>query len=144
MCAMASQITGVSIVCSTVCSGADQRKYRSSPSLAFVRGIHRCPVNYPHKGPVTRKLFPFDDVIIDRLFNLPLFTGCNNSMSSMLGLEIIGISKRIPWNMLNISVSDNSIEWHNWNEIFFQIELLELNYQAKIEIVVLFSTIDMI
>ena len=144
MCAMASQITGVSIVCSTVCSGADQRKYRSSPSLAFVRGIHRCPVNSPHKGPVTRKLFPFDDVIIDRLFNLPLFTGCNNSMSSMLGLEIIGISKRIPWNMLNISVSGNSIEWHNWNEIFFQIELLELNYQAKIEIVVLFSTIDMI
>ena len=35
---MASQFTGVSIVCSTVCSGADQRKHQSSVSLAFVRG----------------------------------------------------------------------------------------------------------
>ena len=42
--------------------GADQRKLQSSASLAFVRGIHRWPVNSPHKGPVTRKMFPFDDV----------------------------------------------------------------------------------
>ena len=42
---------------STVCSGADQRKHQSSASLAFVRGIHRSPVNSPHKGPVTRKCF---------------------------------------------------------------------------------------
>ena len=33
--------------------------------LAFVRGIHRSPVNSPHKGPVTRKMFPFDDVIMN-------------------------------------------------------------------------------
>ena len=62
--AMASQITGVSIVFSTVCSGADQRKHQSSALLVFVRGIHRWPVNSPHKGPVTRKMFPFDDVIM--------------------------------------------------------------------------------
>ena len=62
MSAMSSQITGVSIVCSTVCSGADQRKPQSPASLAFVRGIHRWPVNSPHKGPETRKMFPFDDV----------------------------------------------------------------------------------
>ena len=41
MSTMASQITGVSIVCSAVCSGAHQRKHQSSASLAFVRGIHR-------------------------------------------------------------------------------------------------------
>ena len=52
--AMASQITGVLIVYSTVCSGADQRKHQSSASLAFVRGIHRWTVNSPHAGPVTR------------------------------------------------------------------------------------------
>ena len=46
----ASQITGVSFVYSTVCSGIDQRKHQSSASLAFVRGIHRSPVNSPHKG----------------------------------------------------------------------------------------------
>ena len=64
MSAMASQITSLTIVCSTVYSGADQRKHQSSASLAFVRGIHRWPVNSPHKGPVTRKMFPLDGVIM--------------------------------------------------------------------------------
>ena len=64
MSAILSQITGVSIVYLAICSGADQRKHQSSASLAFVRGIHRWPVNSPHKGPVTRKMFPFDDVIM--------------------------------------------------------------------------------
>ena len=36
--AMASQITSFTIVCSTVYSGADQRKYHSSASLACARG----------------------------------------------------------------------------------------------------------
>ena len=58
--AMASQITSLKIVY----SGADQIKHESSPSLAFVRGIHRWPVNSPHKVPVTRKMFLFDDVIM--------------------------------------------------------------------------------
>ena len=60
----ASQITSLTIVYSTVYSDADQRKHQSAASLAFVRGIHRGPVNSPHKGPVTRKMFPFDDVIM--------------------------------------------------------------------------------
>ena len=47
-----------------VYSDADQRKHQSSALLAFVRGIHRWPVNSPHKWPVTRKIFPFDDVIM--------------------------------------------------------------------------------
>ena len=64
--AMASQITSLTIVYSTVYSGADQSKHQSSASLAFVWGIHRGPVNSPHKWPVTRKMFPFDDVIMDR------------------------------------------------------------------------------
>ena len=63
MSAMAAQITGVPIVCSTVCSGAAQRKHQSSALLARVRGIRRWPVDFPHKGPVKRQLFPFDDVI---------------------------------------------------------------------------------
>ena len=66
--AMASQITGVSIVYSTVCLGADQRKYQSSASLGFVWGIHQWPVKSPHKGPVTRKMFPFNDVIMLGVF----------------------------------------------------------------------------
>ena len=68
MSAMASQITGVSIVRPTVCSRADQRKHQNSASLAFVRGIYPWPLDFPHKGPVTRKMFPFDDVIMFLLF----------------------------------------------------------------------------
>ena len=64
MTTVASQITSVTIVYSTVYSDADQRKHQSSASLAFVRGIHRGPGNSPHKWPVTRKMFPFDDVIL--------------------------------------------------------------------------------
>ena len=63
--AMASQITSLTIVYSTVYSDADRRKHQSSTSLSFVRGfhrghfprywpfvlgIHRSPVNSPHKG----------------------------------------------------------------------------------------------
>ena len=62
--AIASQITSLTIVYSTVYSGADQSKHQSSASVAFVWGIHRGPVNSPHKWPVTRKMFPFDDVIM--------------------------------------------------------------------------------
>ena len=61
---IASQITSLTIVYSIIYSCADQRKHQSSASLAFVRGIHRSTVKSPHKGPVTRKLFPFDDVIM--------------------------------------------------------------------------------
>ena len=59
-----SQITSLTIVYSTVYSDADQSKHQSSVSLAFVRGIHQGSVNSPHKWPVTRKMFPFDDVIM--------------------------------------------------------------------------------
>ena len=65
MSAMASQISSLTTVYATVYSGADQRKHQSSASLAFVRRINRSPVNSPHKGPVTRKMFSFDDVIMD-------------------------------------------------------------------------------
>ena len=64
MSTMASQITSLTIVYSTVYSGADERRRQRSESLAFVREIHRWLVNSPHKGPVTRKMFPFDNVIM--------------------------------------------------------------------------------
>ena len=54
--AIASQITSLTIVYSTVYSGTDQRKHQRSASLAFVRGIHWRPVNSPRKWPVTRKM----------------------------------------------------------------------------------------
>ena len=63
--AIASQITSLTIVFSSVYLDTDQRKHQGSAPMAFVRGIHRRPVNSPHKWPVTRKMFPFDDVIMN-------------------------------------------------------------------------------
>ena len=63
MSTMVFQITGIWIVYSIVCSCADQRKHQSSASLVFVR-------NSPQKGPVTRKMFPFDDVDMVQIFKV--------------------------------------------------------------------------
>ena len=89
--AIASQITSVSIVYSSVCSDTDQRWHQSSASLAFVRGIHRGPVNSPHKRPVTRKMFPFDDVIMVYF----------SFMMSLLLLLIITLQQ---WELMELSV----------------------------------------
>ena len=78
MTTIASQITSLTIVYSTVYSGADQSKHQRSASLAFVGGIQRGPVNSPHKWPVTRKMFPFDDVIMVISVVINLF--CSESL----------------------------------------------------------------
>ena len=67
---VASQITSLTIVYSTIYSGADQRNHQSFALLAYVWGIHRGPVNSPHNWPVTRKMFPFDDVIMTYWFRI--------------------------------------------------------------------------
>ena len=72
MSTMASQINSLMIVYSTVYSDIDERKHQNSSSLVFVRGIHRWPVNSLHKGPVTRKVVPFDDVIMHSVRNIRL------------------------------------------------------------------------
>ena len=82
--AIASEITSLTIVYSTVYSDANQRKHQSSASLAFVWGIHRGPVNFPHKWPVTRKMFPFDDVI---MFHLKLNKVTDNVKTSYICKE---------------------------------------------------------
>ena len=80
---IASQFTSLTIVYSTAYSDADQRKHQSSASLAFVRGIHRVPVNSPQKWPVTRKIFPLDDVIM----SWPIYTCWIYSLSHLIGTE---------------------------------------------------------
>ena len=54
MTTVASQITSLTIVYSTVYSGAEQRKHQSSGD----RWIPRTKL-----GPVTRRIFPFHDAI---------------------------------------------------------------------------------
>ena len=116
--AMVSQITSLTIVYSTVYSGADQRKHQSPASLAFVRGIHQWPVNSPHKWPVTRKMFPFDDIIMidsangllpnrtepltellinEILWHSPESNYTTSALATFLVIEITTISFRGQW-----------------------------------------------
>ena len=67
--AMASQITSLTIVEPTVYSRHRSRKTQSSASLVFEREIHWWPVNFRHKGPVTRMMFPFYDAIMWKEIN---------------------------------------------------------------------------
>ena len=87
--AIASQITSLTIVYSIVYSDAYQRKLQSSASPAFVRGIHRGPVNYPHKWPVTRKMFPFDDVIM-KLWKIEVDQEVVASLDRVPSLDMTG------------------------------------------------------
>ena len=84
---MASQITRHTIVYSTVYSDADQREHQSSAWLAFVWGIHRGPVNSPHKWPVTRKMYPFDDVIMHNKLMMRTLIGMDITITSGWGWE---------------------------------------------------------
>ena len=74
----------------------NQRKHQSSASLAFVRWIHRGPVNSPHKWPVTRKFFPFDDVIMSfpEAIGSPLLNRNDRQFACRLGCA------KTPWNSL--------------------------------------------
>ena len=84
--AVASQITSRTIVKPTVHSGTDQRKHQSSASLAFVRGIHRWPMNSSHK--VTRKMFPFDDVIMVPQIRGLAATECTERLGECRWMEL--------------------------------------------------------
>ena len=88
--AIASQITSLAIGYSTAYSGWDQRKHQSSAWLAFVRGIHRGPVNSPHKWPVMRKKFPFDDVIIVIFATHPYWIKFSSALVHLHGNECYG------------------------------------------------------
>ena len=106
--AMASQINSLPIVYSTVYSDADQRKHQSSESLAIVRGIHRGQVNSPHKWPVTRKMFPFDDVIMRYVWSYIYGIGmCKyvkwNEVRGNLGSIYKIIEKQIQWYAIAVA-----------------------------------------
>ena len=73
--AIASQITSLTIVYSIVYSDADQRKHQSSASLAFVRGIHR--------GPVNRWIPSTNDQRRGKCFHLMMSPCCGNKTDQL-------------------------------------------------------------
>ena len=106
---IASQITSLTIVYSTVYSDADQRKHQSSASLAFVPGIQRWPVNSQHKWPVMRKKFPLDDVI--------MFWASNHSPDRRLTARSHEISKPLD---LVLNFSNSSEIWQVSRQYCYQ------------------------
>ena len=67
MSAMASKITSLRTFTQPFIQAQNKKKYQSSASLAFVRGIHRSPVNSPHKRPVTGELILYcTDLLLHR------------------------------------------------------------------------------
>ena len=95
---VASQITSLTIVYSTVWSDADKRKHQSSALLAFVWGIHWWLVNSPHKWPVKRKIFPFHDVIMARLVQASMcYKGPCNEHIRYLGSNVLELNLGHSW-----------------------------------------------
>ena len=83
MSTMASQITSVTFVYSTDCSGADQINIKALGQWPFMRGIHQWLVNSSPKGPVTRKMFLFDDVIMLFCATISLLKWCTICMGDL-------------------------------------------------------------
>ena len=129
--AMTSQIASPTIVYSTVYSGADQRKHQSSASLAFVQGIHRWPMNSPHKWPVTRKMFPLDDVINENIkLLLPILQNLMcvwfyffilNCLFKFFGKDLVSwtfcqwTGLCLTWHKIHTVLLKGVLVWHQWN-----------------------------
>ena len=101
MSVMAYQITSLTNVYSTVYSRRRSKKIWKLQSLAFVRGIQRWSVKSPHKGPLTRKMFPFDDVIMLSVATAMACSGhtCNIHAWSVTSVMVIPKKKLATyWN----------------------------------------------
>ena len=129
--AMASQIISLTIVYSTVYSGADQRKHQSSSSLAFMRGIHRWPVNSQHKWPVTWKMFLFDDVLMNPLQSVYITTTKQSTTKQyayiirfiVQAVHYLHLATKIIWHLVKRDVLNVSIQQHNKIITFFMSSL---------------------
>ena len=114
---MASQITSLTIVYSAVYSGTDQRKHQNSASLAFVRGIHRGTVNSPHKWPVTRIMFPFDDVIMSKpVWKYRLISGADMSYPPFMYRGATHYLRRtVEWRRCECMIHHSHVGKHGLN-----------------------------
>ena len=116
-----SHITSLTIIFSTVYPGADQRKYGSSTSLAFVRGIRRGPVNSPHKWPVTPKMFPFDEVIMVSeksgiLASVPKYAIVSRFVGNCLWFASVDIW--LPTIMNSPGATSECVYWMGWKQVY--------------------------
>ena len=112
---MTSQITSFMIVYSSVYSDADQRKHQSSTSLAFVRGIHQWPVNYPQKR--------VSNNIKTNMVKFPLIWWCHHKADAFY---IFSISPPLSFNPLQAEVIWGNIRIYLHVPSFFNTEIMQI------------------
>ena len=130
MSAITSQITSVSIVCSNVCSGVDQRKRQNSASLAFVRGIHRWPVFPSQRGSNA------ENVSIWCRHHDPMERWWLPNLTKLASGSLGGCNFRIP-TRANKKCTENVIFWGNFTSAQLDdipiISMGDLNYDYKLD-----------
>ena len=113
--AMASQITCISIVYPTVCSGIDQIKHQNFTPLTSVRGIHQWLVNSPHKGPVMLKCFPM------------MASSCYDQDKILWALSIKLFLKfwmHVVWPAVTLSAGCMGSLWLTWNHFSPNVRIM--------------------
>ena len=140
---LASQITSLTVVYSIVDSGVNQRKHQSSASLAFVQEIHRGPVNFPHKWPDTRKMFPFDDAIMSHMLYkmLQAFIPPSNTAGIMFQFRLIlkefAPAKQYLWLLMNTNGKVLIIiKRHESISIHWQLDFWRSNNKENINVLI--------
>ena len=147
--AISSQNTSLTIVYPTVYSGRSKKKNQISASLAFVWGIHRSPANSPHKGPVTQKLFPFDDVIMIQtgylrcwpVIWMSLYSLSNNTSSHHISvsLEIVRLDDKIVELGMSPVDSPHNVQWRG--ALMFSLICASITVEYTIETQVIWDAI---
>ena len=125
-------------------SGAYQRNHQSSASLAFVRGIYTWPAGSPHKRPVTRKIFPFDDVIMKHFSRCYAYICTGNARSQDISNNFIGLvcPKYFNLNTRRVEQTEGENSQHSAQNIFKYIFLKE-NHHIFIKISMKFLTVPL-
>ena len=123
--AMASQMTSLTIVYSTIYSGADQRKHQSSASLVFARGIQQWPVNSPHKWPVTRKCFH----LMMSSYSTVRCATCTNSLSFALFFLTLEGKTVVMHQEVNFVFVDHMLQEHMRTQML--VNILSSIYKAR-------------
>ena len=114
MSALASKWPAPQLFTQSFIQGTDQRKHQSSASPAFVWGIHRWSVNSPHKRPVTRKMFPFADVIMKKGRREQANKHPMRSYISYSSIHIFSSRSFIHWVDGRITARSRE-EWKQWD-----------------------------
>ena len=132
-----------------VCSGSDQRKHQSSASLGFVRWIHRLPVT-PHKGRMTRKMFPYDDAIIfdgkityvgcdgDSIFWETAYVDINNVINQSSDPKLIFNSE---YEFMRIQVLEFNFVSNNYANDLYELSVHQGNFLYVIQYISFHSTV---